>query len=163
MAKEKKEKTVKQEIKSYRIKQYSLFGGEFAVAFAPFITIGLINYKQYFDQIEGVKVGIGFILALMVMGFTVYAMSKGKLKEYGYRGSLVTIAIALFVCGVMAWLFSSILNDLMTICFFGALGVIGAFGRLLNPYHVPSTLLITLYVLSHLNLHRCMCYHYPHR
>lgn len=126
--KEKKEKTVKQQIKAYRIRQYSLFGGEFLVALAPYITIGAINFEDYFYQESGWKVGIGFTLSLAVMGFVVFAMSKGKLKDYGYRGSLVSIAIILFIVGVIAWLFASILNDLAMICFYGALGVVGAFG-----------------------------------
>ena len=128
MAREKKEKTVKQQIKSYRIAQYSLFGGEFLVALTPYIVIGAINFNDYFDQVNGWKVGIGFTLSLAVMGFVVFAMSKGKLKDYGYRGSLVSIAIVLFIVGVIAWLFASILNDLAMICFFGAVGIIGAFG-----------------------------------
>lgn len=126
--KEKQEKTVKQQIKTYRIRQYSLFGGEFLTALAPYITIGAINFNDYFYQENGWKVGIGFTLSLAVMGFVVFAMSKGKLKDYGYRGSLVSIAICLFIVGVIAWLFASILNDLAMICFFGAVGVVGSFG-----------------------------------
>lgn len=125
--KNKKELTTKQEYKRARVLQWTSFGGEILTMLAPFVAIAIVNFEEYFIQVDGVKVSLGFFLALGVAGIVIATVSKGKVKEElkntTYVNTLISIAFVLLIIGLICYLMASILNDLFMICLCGAAGV----------------------------------------
>lgn len=127
MAKEKKQLTVKQKQKRYRTFQYLTFGGEFLSILTPFITMGAINYEQWFTTEEGWKVGLGGALALALMGLAVFLVAKNKEDDKKTSG-YITLIVGWFAVAFIFMLLASIMEQISTIMLFGGLGLLGAFG-----------------------------------
>lgn len=126
----KKNLTTKQEYIKARGLQWGFFGTEILTMLAPFVAIAIVNFEEYFIQVDGYKVGFGFFLALGVAGIIIATVSSNKIKEElkttPYVNSLITLAIVLIIVGVICFLMASILQDLFMICFCGAGGIFGA-------------------------------------
>lgn len=117
------EKTPTQLKKKYRAIQYSCFAGEFLSVAAPFIAIGAVNYNKYFVEYDGAKMSISFIMAMAVMGFAIWGISKKKLQN-----SFVSMII---IWATMAFIFTMLgqmITDLAYIMWFGLIGIVGAYG-----------------------------------
>ena len=99
------------------------FFGEFASVFAPFITIGLINYEKYFVEYDGTKISIGFVLAMVVMGIAVFLLSKKQ-----FENSFITIIVGWAMVTGILFLIKELLQDLCYIMLFGLIGLGGAWG-----------------------------------
>jgi len=109
--------------KKYRAIQYSCFVGEFLSVAAPFITIAIVNYNKYFVEYNGTKTSISFLMAMAVMGFAIWGISKKKLQN-----SFVSLII---IWATMAFIFTmlgQLITDLATIMWFGLIGIAGACG-----------------------------------
>lgn len=118
-----KERTVKQEQKYHKRWSLACFIAEFPVVFAPFITIGIVNYDKYFIQYDGTKVSISFILAMAVLGIAIYCVSKKKLEN-----SMVTLLIGWMVTAFIFTILGELITDIAMIMWFGLIGLAGAFG-----------------------------------
>lgn len=117
------EKSPNQLKKKYRAIQYGCFAGEFASVAAPFIAIGAVNYNKYFIEYDGAKTSISFIMAMAVMGFAIWGISKKKLQN-----SFVSMII---IWATMAFIFTmlgQLITDLAYIMWFGLIGIAGAYG-----------------------------------
>ena len=120
----KKEKTIKQQKNSARLKQYLLFGSEFLSVLTPYAIMMGVNSESWFIQNpEGWKIGLGGFLALAVMGIAVWLVSKQK-----YSASFVSLVIGWGVFTFIFYLLTEILNQITTIMFFGWIGLLGAYG-----------------------------------
>lgn len=115
--------TPSQKKKKYKRIQYTCFGGEFVVAMAPFVAVGIANYDKYFVQYDGVKMSLSFFMALAVMGIAIWAIAKKKL-ENSFATLLVGWAVVAFIFQMMG----EMITDLSTIMWFGLAGLAGAFG-----------------------------------
>ena len=125
--KPKKEKTVKQTRNKYRAIQYTLFGSQFLAILAPYITLGAINYEEYFVTEDGWKVGLGASLALALLGIAVWLVTKkkeDKTKTDGY----ISLCLGWFAVAFIFYLLGSIINDIAMIMFCGGVGLVGALG-----------------------------------
>lgn len=123
MSKEKKTLTPTQKKKKYKRIQYSCFAGEFISVAAPFIAIAIVNYDKYFVEYDGTKTSISFVMAMAVMGFAIWGITKKKLAN-----SFVSMII---IWATMAFIFTmlgQIITDLATIMWFGLIGIVGAYG-----------------------------------
>ncbi len=118
-----KERTVKQEQKYHKRWSLACFIAEFPVVFAPFITIGIVNYDKYFIQYDGTKVSVSFILAMAVLGIAVYCVSKKKLEN-----SMITLLIAWTIVAFIFTILGELITDIAMIMWFGLIGLAGAFG-----------------------------------
>ena len=127
MGKEKKQLTVRQRQKRYRTFQYLTFGGEFLSILTPFITLGIVNYEEWFTTEEGWKVGLGGALALALMGIAVFLVTKKKENKETTSG-YITLVVGWFAVAFVFMLLASIMEQIATIMFFGGLGLLGAFG-----------------------------------
>ena len=117
------EKTPKKLKKKYTTIQYSCFALEFVSVAAPFIAIGIANYDKYFVQYDGTKMSISFIMALAVMGFAIWGITKKKL-ENSFATLLVGWATFAFIFQMMG----QMITDLATIMWFGLIGLAGSYG-----------------------------------
>lgn len=118
-----KERTVKQEQKYHKRWSLACFIAEFPVMFAPFITIGIVNYDKYFVQYDGTKVSLSFILAMAVMGVAIYCVSKKKLEN-----SMITLLIGWMTTAFIFTMLGEIITDIAMIMWFGLIGLAGAYG-----------------------------------
>lgn len=93
--------------------------GKWLSILSPYIIIGAVNFNEYFTEYNGVKMSIGCILAMAVMGIAIANETKENKKING----LVVWAVAI----ALTYLMQSILNDLLLILSCGFLGqLIGA-------------------------------------
>lgn len=125
--KAKKNRTPTEQVRHLkRIKRLS-FGGMFLSVITPFVTIGIVNFNEYFVEYSGVKMSIAAVLAFALMGIAVWLVASKKFQE-PFIGLLVgwaTVTVIFFLMG-------KIINDIATIMLFGFIGLAGAYG--LNIY-----------------------------
>lgn len=124
----KKKLTVKQKKNRARTFQYLSFGGEFLSVLTPFITIGLINYEEWFTTEEGWKVGLGGALTLAIMGIAVWLITAKKEKKSEITNGWITFLIGWFAVAFIFILLGSIMDQIANIMLWGGFGIAGAFG-----------------------------------
>lgn len=125
--KKNKQLTATQKKNRYRALQYGTFGAEFISILTPFITLGAINYQEWFEVEGGWKVGLGGALALALLGMAVFLVGKKKENNeitHGY----IALVLGWFAVAFIFLLLSNILDQMATIMFFGGIGLLGAFG-----------------------------------
>lgn len=120
---ESKNLTPTQQKKKYQKIKWACFGGEFLSIIAPFVTIGLINFNEYFIEYDGVKMSIACFLALALMGMAVWLVSKKK-----FSNSFVSLIIGWATVDFIFFMLGRIINDIASIMFFGLIGLLGAYG-----------------------------------
>lgn len=119
----KKEKTPTEKYRTYKKVQYFCFGGEFLSVLAPFITIGIVNYEEYFVEFNGTRMSIACALACSIMGIAVWLVSKKK-----FNNSFITLIVGWLAVTVIFFLLGKIINDIAWIMLFGLIGILGAYG-----------------------------------
>lgn len=87
---------------------------------APYIAIGIINYDEYFVDYNGVKVSISFIMAMVVMGLTIYGTTNDKFKDTTWS-LMIKFLVLSFIC----FMLGSLISDLAMILLCGAIGLAG--------------------------------------
>ena len=125
---EKKELTVKQKQKRFRVLQYTFFGSEFIAILTPFIIMGLVNADEWFKTDEGWKIGLGGALALALMGIAVFLVTKKKDDESKFSGGWITLLVGWFAVAFIFILLADIMDQIATIMLFGGIGLATAFG-----------------------------------
>lgn len=123
MAKEKKPLTPTQQKKKYKAISRACFMGQFASVAAPFITIGIVNFNDYFVEYDGTKMSIACILAATIMGLAVWLVSKRK-----FTNTYIALIIGWAVVDGIFFLMGQIINDISYIMLFGLIGLLGACG-----------------------------------
>lgn len=118
-----KELTPTQKRKRYKRLSRLCFGGEFVSTAAPFIGIGIANYKEYFVEYDGTKMSLACALAFCVMGLAIWLVSKKK-----FENSFITLIIGWAAFTGIFFLMGKIINDLAFIMLYGLIGLIGAYG-----------------------------------
>lgn len=113
--------------RKYRVLQYTFFGGEFLSILAPFVTMGIINFDEWFMTEEGWKVGLGGTLALALLGMAVFLFTKKK-EDSTITNGYITLILGWFAVTFIFMLLASLMEQISTIMFFGGLGLLGAFG-----------------------------------
>lgn len=116
-------KTPTQQKNSLKRASRLCLGGEILSVLAPYFTIGIINYEKYFIQYDGTRISLGFAIAMVIMGITVYLVAE-KQFNFSYVALFISYGV---VCGVF-FLIREILNDIVMIMFFGWVGLGGALG-----------------------------------
>ncbi len=119
----KKEKTPTQLKRKYKALHYTCFGGEFLSVFAPFVSIGIINYEKYFIEFDGTRMSIAGFLAVSLMGLATWLVAKKK-----FTNSYITLIVGWATITVIFFLLGEIINDIAYIMLFGLIGFLGAFG-----------------------------------
>jgi len=119
----KKELTPTQKYKRYKKIQYFCFGGEFLSVLAPFITIGIVNYEEYFVEFNGTRMSIACVLACSIMGIATWLVSKKK-----FSNSFITLIVGWAAVTLIFFLLGKIINDIAWIMLFGLIGILGAYG-----------------------------------
>lgn len=115
--------TPTQKKKRYSRIEKGLFVGQFAALFTPFITIGIINYDEYFTQVNGTKVSIGFIMAMIILGIATFGISKKKMES-----TYATFILRWAVATLLFWFLDSIIHDISFILLMGLFGILAACG-----------------------------------
>ena len=123
MKKEKKQLTPTQLKRRYKALHYGCFTGEFISAAIPFVTIAIVNYNKYFVEYSGTKVSISFFMAMAVMGFAIFSVSKKK-----FENSFISLLIMWAALAFSFTMLGSLITDLATIMWFGLIGLGGSYG-----------------------------------
>ena len=118
-----KEATPKNQQRKYKRISRLCFGGEFLSVMAPFVTMGLANYREYFVEYDGVKMSLACVIALAVMGVAIFLVSKKK-----FDNSFITLVVGWAVVDGIFFLMGRIINDIAYIMLFGLIGLLGAMG-----------------------------------
>lgn len=119
--KDKKQLTTVQKYVKARNLKYTFLGAKWMSIITPYIVIGAVNFEEYFTEVNGLKMSFGCMLACLVAGIAIF--NETKKQENKQINGIMGWAIAL----ALAWLFSSILNDLVMILAWGLVGqIIGA-------------------------------------
>ena len=121
MAKEKKALTPTQQEKKYKNLSRACNVGQFVSLIAPFVTIGLANFGDYFIEYEGWKISIAGVMAAFVMGITVFTIVNKKIQN-SYGPLIIKIAILTAIL----FLIDRIVYDLKFILLATLVGLFGA-------------------------------------
>ena len=121
MAKEKKPLTPTQQKKKLKAISFACKFGQWGSLIAPFITIGIVNFNDYFIEYEGWKVSIAGILAAFVMGVVVFTIVNQKIKN-SYGVLIIKVAIITAIL----FLIERLVYDLKYIMLFTLIGIFGA-------------------------------------
>ena len=107
--------------------------GQWVSLIAPFITIGLVNFDEYFIQYDGWKVSIAAIMAAFVMGVTVFTIVNKKIQNS--YGPLI-IKIAIFTA--ILFIAEKIIYDLKYIMLFTLIALFGALALEKESEHLEA-------------------------
>lgn len=105
-----------------RIKN-TLFFSEFLSVITPFVIIGAVNYNDYFVEYDGTRMSIACMLAIALMGISVWLVSKKK-----FTNSFITLIVGWYAVAFIFFLMGKIVNDIAVIMFIGGSGILGAYG-----------------------------------
>lgn len=121
--KPKKSLTPTQQKRRYKTLSKACLFGQFGSLVAPFITIGLIKFNDYFVEYDGWKISIAGVMAAFVMGIIVLTVTNKKIKNsYG------TIIICIAIITACLFLIERIIYDLKFILIGALVGLCGALG-----------------------------------
>ena len=120
---EKKTRTPTEQVKHYTRLSNGLFISEFLSIFTPFITIGIVNYDEYFVEYDGVKMSIACVLAFALMGLATWLVAKNK-----FSNSFIALIIGWATVTFIFFMLGKIINDISFIMLFGLIGILGAYG-----------------------------------
>lgn len=123
MAKEKKNRTPTEQKRYYKRLQWGLFAGEYVSLIAPFLTIGIVNFQEYFIEYDGVKMSLAAVISFAVMGLAVWLVSKEK-----FENSFIAFIVGWAIVDGIFWLMGTVINDIAKIMLFGLIGLLGAYG-----------------------------------
>lgn len=132
---EKKELTVAQKQKKYRVLQYTCLGGEFVSTLTPYIILGIVHKDEWFTSSDGWKIGLGGALALALMGIAVFLVTKKKEEENKTTNGWITLIVGFAAVAFIFVLLANIMDQIATIMLFGLIGLVGAFGLDLTSKH----------------------------
>ena len=137
MAHEKRALTPSQRKKKYTILQWSTYVGEFVAFVLPFFIIGIVNYDKYFVEYSGTKMSIAFFLAMGVMGFGIWGITKKKI-ENTYIALIIKWVLFAFIFTMLG----EIIKDIAAIMWFGLIGIAGAYGLDVTSEHFKKEKLL---------------------
>lgn len=126
---EKKELTIKQQKNKYRKYQILANIGEYTVLPIPFCALMIVNRNEWFTQNpEGWKIGIGGTLALLLMAFATFLVTKQQEKDSKLTDGYVSLMLGWLMGCIIFTLISDIANQIANIMWVGFSGIGAAFG-----------------------------------
>ena len=137
MAHEKRALTPSQRKKKYTILQWSSYVGEFIAFVMPFFIIGIVNYDKYFVEYNGTKMSIAFFLAMGVMGFGIWGITKKKIEN-----TYIALIIKWVLFALIFTMLGEIIKDIAAIMWFGLIGIAGAYGLDVTSEHFKKEKLL---------------------
>ena len=131
----KKPLTATQKKNKYRAIQYSTFGSEFLCVVIPYVILAIVYRDEWFKEYNGWKIGLGFILALVIMCFGILVVLGKKEKKSKITNGWLTIIIGWVCVAFTFMLIAEIMTDIWQYMLWGSLGMISAFGLDLTSNH----------------------------
>jgi hypothetical protein len=127
MKRKTQELTTKQRIKRYRNGKFAAWAGEFVAIPTPFVVMAIINRNEWFPNAEtGTRVGIGGGIAIGLMLFALFLVTKEQKKEIGT--GYVTIMLGWAMLAAVATLVREIADQIANIMWIGMSGIAAGFG-----------------------------------
>lgn len=123
--------TIEQKKKHYRKLQIASAIGEYVVVPVPFAIMAIVNREEWFPNPEvGWRVGIGGLLAISLMMFAIFLITKNKERdsENKVEAGYISLMLGWALIAVICTLISSILNQLATIMWVGLSGIAAGLG-----------------------------------
>ena len=102
----KKPLTATQKKNKYRAIQYTTFGSEFLCVVIPYIILAIVNWDTWFQSNDGVKIGLGFILALIIMCFGIFVILGSKERKSKITNGWLSLNRWLVSGGIYLYAFS---------------------------------------------------------
>ena len=125
------EQTIKQKKNKYKKLEILSLVGEYAVVPIPFAIMAIVNREEWFPNPEvGTKVGIGGGLAIGLMLFATFLITKNNEKdaEHKVETGYITLMLGWVLGAVICTLVSSIMQEMATIMWVGLSGIAAGFG-----------------------------------
>lgn len=125
--------------RKYKIWQYGSFTMEFVSVFMPYLIMGIMNFDEWFTEESGWKVGLGGALGMALAGMAILLVNKkheaDTKREAGEKPSTavvtyewITLILGWFLVMFIFLLLESILSQIVTIMFWGGVGLLSALG-----------------------------------
>lgn len=128
---EEKNLTTQQKKNKYRRAEIAATIGEYAVVPVPFAIMAGVNHAEWFPNAEtGTKVGVGGALAISLMMFAIFLITKNKQQESENKveTGYIVLMLGWALIAVICTLISSILDQMATIMWVGLSGIAAGFG-----------------------------------
>ena len=128
---EEKNLTIQQKKQRYRRAEIASLIGEYAVVPIPFLIMAIINRDKWFPNAEiGTKVGIGGGLAIGLMLFAIFLITKNKQQESENKveTGYIVLMLGWALLSVICTLIANIMDQMATIMWVGLSGIAAGFG-----------------------------------
>ena len=126
---EKKELTIEQQKNKYRKAQILCNVGEYAVIPVPFAIMAAVNHAEWFPNTESAwKVGIGGTLAMLLLGFATFLVTKQQEEHSKLTDGYVSLMLGWLMGCIIFTLIADIANQIANIMWVGFSGIGAAFG-----------------------------------
>jgi len=123
--------TIQEKAKKYKKLEWLFRISEYAVLPVPFAVMAVVNRNEWFPNAEtGTKVGIGGGMAIALLMFITFLITKNKQQESENKVEVgyICLMIGCAIFAVICTLISSILKELATIAWVGISGVAAGLG-----------------------------------
>lgn len=123
--------TIQQKAKKYKKLEWFFRISEYAVLPIPFAVMAVINRNEWFPNVEtGSKVGIGGGMAIALLMFITFLITKNKQQESENKVEVgyICLMIGCVIFAVICTLIANILDELATIAWVGMSGIAAGFG-----------------------------------
>ena len=131
----KKPLTATQKKNKYRAIQYTTFGSEFLCVVIPYIILAIVNWDTWFQSNNGVKIGLGFILALIIMCFGIFVILGSKERKSKITNGWLSLIVGWLAVAFTFMLLADIMKYIWQYMLWGSIGMISAFGLDLTSQH----------------------------
>ena len=128
MAKEKKQLTIKEQQKQYKLYSYILLCGEYVSALLPYGIMAIVNREEWFVlNPEPWKIGLGGSIGLILVALAMFLITKRHDNEKLTNG-MVALVILWYAITFVFFLLAHINMEIYKIMAYGGLGLLAALG-----------------------------------
>lgn len=125
---EKKQLTIKQQKRRYRVFQYSLLGGEYVATLLPYGIMAIVNREEWFVfNPEPWKVGLGGAIGMVLLALAMFLITKKKDTEKLTNG-MIALVLGWYAVTFVFFLLAQVNMEIYKIMAYGGFGLIGALG-----------------------------------
>ena len=101
----------------------------------PYIILAIVNWDTWFQSNDGVKIGLGFILALIIMCFGIFVILGSKERKSKITNGWLSLIVGWLAVAFTFMLLAEIMTDIWQYMLWGSIGMISAFGLDLTSQH----------------------------
>ena len=128
MKKEKKELTIKEQHRRYKLYQYGLVGGEYVSALLPYGILAIVNRDEWFVMNPNAwQVGLGGSIGMVLVALAMFLITKKHGNEKLTNG-MIGLVLGWFAMTFVFFLLAQINMEIYKIMAYGGLGLLTSLG-----------------------------------